>query len=191
MSLFMRSLVRWLPLGVAVTLVLGVAYAVTQQIYRQGANDPQIMMARDIAASIAAGTPADQLVTNETVDPSKSLAPFVIVFDAEKKAVVSSAVLGGSSPIPPAGVLDAAAASGENRVTWQPRADARIASVIVPVKGGAGGYVLAGRSLLESEAHVDRLTTMAALGWLATMLATLATTMFSQWLGSREPRRVV
>lgn len=184
MSLSMRSLMRWLPLGMAVTLVLGVAYAVGQQAYRRGADDPQVMMARDIAASIAAGTSADQVVSNETVDPSRSLAPFVIVFDAEKKVVVSSLELGGASPVPPMGVLDAATASGENRVTWQPRPDARIASVIVAVEGGPRGYVLAGRSLRETEDRVDRLTTMVALGWLVTMLATLAATMLVGRIGT-------
>lgn len=186
MSLFTRSLLKWLPLGVAVTLVLGVAYAIGQQTYRQGANDPQVMMARDIAASIAAGTSADQLVSNETVDPSKSLAPFVIVFDAERKMVVSSAVLGGSSPTPPAGVLDAAGLSGENRVTWQPRPDTRIASVIVPVEGGPGGYVLAGRSLREAEDRVEQLTTLVGAAWLFTMAATLLAALGAGWVEERR-----
>lgn len=191
MQMFGRAFARWLPIGVAVTLVLGVAYAAVQQVYRQGANDPQVMMARDIAARVAAGTPADQLVSNETVDPSASLAPFVIVFDTDRKVVVSSAVLGGSSPVPPAGVLGAAASSGENRVTWQPRRDARIASVIVAVKGGPGGYVLAGRSLREAEERVDRLGVMVGLGWLATLGLTLAAVLLVEGLAERRARPVL
>ena len=185
MSLLMRSLVRWLPLGVAATLVIGTAYVFAQQSYRQGANDPQIMVARDIATKIASGTAADQLVSKEQVDPSASLAPFVIVFDAQGTVVVSSATLGGSTPVPPRGVLAAAKASGENRVTWQPRGDTRIASVIVPVKGGQGGWVLAGRSLQETEGRVHTLTQLAAFGWLATLVATLVAALLAEWVVGR------
>jgi hypothetical protein len=120
------------------------------------------------------------VVSNETIDPSVSLAPFIIVFDAAQKPVISSAQLDGATPVPPAGVLDASKTSGENRVTWQPRRDTRIAAVVVPVEGGAGGFVLAGRSLRVVEQRVDSLTLMVALGWLGTMVATFAAVAFVQ-----------
>jgi hypothetical protein len=173
MSLFTRAFPKWLPIGVAVTLVLGISYVFVQQSYRQGANDPQIAMARDAAAALTAGTPAGDLVPSATVDPSKSLSPFLIVIGADGKAVASSMVLGTAQAVPPAGVLDAAKASGENRVTWQPRADARIAAVVVPVSGGAGGFVVAGRSLQVVEEREDELTQMAGLGLVGTLVLTL------------------
>lgn len=185
MSLFIRAFPKWLPIGVAVTLVIGISYIFVQQSYRMGANDPQIMMARDTAAALAAGTPADQLVSRERVDPSKSLAPFVIVLDATGKVVVSSMQLDGATPVPPSGVLDAAKASGENRVTWQPRADARTAAVVVPVKGGPGGWVVAGRSLAAVEQRIDQLTQMAGLGWIGALVLTLLATVFAVWLETR------
>ncbi len=182
MSLLARSLLRWLPLGLGCTLVLGICYAIVQQTYRQGANDPQIMVAHDVAAALAAGKTPDEVVSNETIDPSVSLAPFIIVFDAAQKPVISSARFGGTTPVPPVGVLDASKTSGENRVTWQPRRDTRIAAVVVPVEGGAGGFVLAGRSLRVVEERVDSLTLMVALGWLGTMVATFAAVVFAQRL---------
>jgi hypothetical protein len=165
---------------VGCTLVLGISYAIVQQTYRQGANDPQIMVAHDVADALAAGKTPDEVVSNETIDPSVSLAPFIIVFDAAQKPVISSAQLDGATPVPPAGVLDASKTSGENRVTWQPRRDTRIAAVVVPVEGGAGGFVLAGRSLRVVEQRVDSLTLMVALGWLGTMVATFAAVAFAQ-----------
>lgn len=186
MSLFMRSFPKWLPIGVAVTMLIGVSYVFVQQSYRQSGNDPQIAVARDIAASLATGAPADQLVSREQVDPSKSLAPFVIVLDSGGKVVVSSMVLGSSTPLPPAGVLASAKASGENRVTWQPRADARIASVVVPVKGGPGGYVVAGRSLRLVEERVDQLTQMAGLGWIGTIVLTFLFVLLGDWMQERR-----
>jgi hypothetical protein len=185
MSLFMRAFPKWLPIGVAVVLVLGISYVFVQQSYRNGANDPQIQMARDAAAALVAGTPASALVPTGTVDPSKSLAPFLLVLDADGRAIASSMVLGASSPVPPAGVLATAKATGEYRVTWQPRADARIAAVIVPVKGGPGGYVVAGRSLQAVEEREDQLTKMAGLGLLGTLVVTLLAVVFVGWLQDR------
>ena len=188
MSLFTRSLLRWLPIAVACTLVLGITCASIQQTYRMGADDPQIMVAHDVAAGIASGTTPDQLVSNETIDPSSSLAPFVIVFDAAHKPLVSSGALGGTTPVPPVGILDASKATGENRVTWQPRSDTRIATVVVPIKGGADGFVLAGRSLRVVEQRVDMMTAMMGLGRAGTMVATLIAMLFTVWLSDRIPR---
>lgn len=184
MRVLPKALARWLALGLAITMVCGIVYAVVQQTYRRNANDPQVMVAHDTAAGLEAGKRPDELVSRETVDPSKSLAPFVIVFDADRHVVASTLQLAGKTPEPPAGVLEAAKASGENRVTWQPRSDARIASVVVPVKGGAQGYVLAGRSLREVEDRVDALGTMVVLGWAATMIATLLASLVAARLES-------
>ena len=49
MNFFVRVFLKWLPLGVAVTLVCALIYATVQQNYRQSANDPQIQMAEDAA----------------------------------------------------------------------------------------------------------------------------------------------
>jgi hypothetical protein len=182
MSSLVRAFLRWLPLAVGCTLVLGIAYVIVQQSYRMGANDPQVMVAHDVAAALAAGKTPDEVVSNETMDPSVSLAPFVIVFDAAHKPVISSAQLGGTTPVPPAGVLDASKATGENKVTWQPRPDTRIAAVVVPVERGTGGFVLAGRSLRVVEQRVDSMTLMVALGWIGTMVATFAAVVFAQRL---------
>lgn len=170
----------WLPLGLAVTMICGVIYTAVQQTYRQGANDPQVQIARDLAAGLQRGENVDALVGSRTIDPSASLAPFVIVFDAKQTVTRATVRLGGKVPVPPGGVLDAAKRSGENRVTWQPRSDTRIASVIVAVDAGRGGYVLAGRSLQQAEERVDRLTFMLGVGWLATMIATLLATTVAQ-----------
>lgn len=186
MSLLARSFLKWMPIAVGCTLVLGISYVFVQQSYRMSANDPQTMVAHDIATELAAGTAPDQLVSNETIDPSISLSPFVIVFDAEGKPLVSSARLAGAIPVPPTGVLDASKASGENKVTWQPRSDARIAAVVVPVKGGADGFVLAGRSLRVVEERVDDLTSIAGLGWIGTMAATFIAVLFAGWMRARR-----
>jgi hypothetical protein len=86
--------------------------------------------------------------------------------------------------VPPAGVLEAANTSGENRVTWQPNAKTRIAAVVVPVDAG-GMYVVAGRSLTVVEERIDQLSQLAGLGWLATMALTLLAAVVAAWLEDR------
>jgi hypothetical protein len=189
MSLFTRAFPKWLPTAVAVTLVLLLSSTFAQQVYRMSANDPQVMLAHDTAAGIAAGTPTSALVSSPKVDPSKSLASFVMVLDPSGKTVASSMLLGTSTPVPPAGVLDTAKATGEYEVTWQPRADTRIAAVVVPVKGGPGGFVVAGRSLEEVEQRENDLTKLAGLGWLVTMALTLMAAVLGVWLEDRVSSR--
>ena len=116
MRLLGRSFIKWLPLGVAVTMLSVVVYAAAQQTYRQGANDPQIQMAEDAARALSAGVSPAEVVGSATVDPSLSLAPFLIVTDRAGAIVASGARIGGSSPVPPKGVLDSAR-SGRNMVT--------------------------------------------------------------------------
>jgi hypothetical protein len=184
MRIFIRGLVRWLPLGLAVTMVLLTVSIVTQQTYRTGADDPQVQMARDAARAIDAGADPATVVGSGTVDPTVSLAPFLIVYNASGSPVAGSGKIGGTIPTPPAGVLSATVAVGTNRVTWQPDAQTRIASVEVATKNG--GVVLAGRSLQEVEAREDRLTQSMALAWVGTMLATLAAVVAVVWLEDRR-----
>lgn len=163
----------WLPGVVAATILAGLVYVALQQTLRLGANDPQIQMAEDTAAALGAGAEARTLVPTQPVDIARSLAPFLVVFDREGRVVASSATLDGATPTLPTGVLDATRQGGENRRTWEPRPGVRIASVITAVNGGAGGYVLAGRSLREVESRIDLLGLQVGLAWLALVGTTL------------------
>jgi hypothetical protein len=164
---------HWLPLAVALTLVFGVLYVAIQQTLRLGANDPQIQMAEDISRALAAGQSLETLAPADKVDIAQSLAPYLIVYDAQGKVLRSSASLHGQIPELPQGVLDAARQMGENRITWQPEAGVRSAVVIAAVSGGQGGFVLAGRSLREAEKRIDLLGLQVGLGWAASLVFTL------------------
>ncbi len=175
MTSWLRIVRWWLPGALVLTIACGFTYVAVQQVYRQGADDPQIQMAADAAARLDAGADAASVVPSETVDVAQSLAVFVIVYSADDAPVASSARLDGATPTPPTGVLEAARTKGENRVTWQPQPGVRIASV--EVAAADGRVVLAGRSLREAEARVDRLTQMAGLAWLGGLFALLVVTV--------------
>ena len=186
MDYLWRVLKSWLPLATAATILCGLIYVSVQQSFRMAANDPQIRMAEDAARGLAAGQNAAELLTAGQVDLQYSLAPFLIIFDAAGRVVAANATLHNQVPVPPKGVLAYARTNGEDRVTWQPEPGVRSATVIVPIDGGAGGYVLAGRSLREVEARVGQLNLLVGAGWLAAVLATLSLVLLLEGMSTRR-----
>jgi hypothetical protein len=168
-----RILVRWIPVAGVATALCALAYFSVQQVWRQSANDPQIQIARDGARMLGNGAAVESVVPSTAVDISESLAPFVAVFDDSGTVVASSGRLHGQARTPPAGVLANVRTSGEERVTWQPEPGIRIASVTVRYSGAHSGFVLAGRSLRESERRTKQFSTLVGIAWIATLVGLL------------------
>ena len=169
----------WLPFAVVISAFCLLAYASVQQSYRQGANDPQIQMAEDTALALAGGQSVDTLVPAAKVAVDKSLAPFLIIYDANGNEIASSAALDGQTPALPGGVLDSTRQMGENRLTWQLRSDVRIAAVIVAYKDG---YVLAGRNLREVEVREAQVSQFAGITWMLGLIATFVVIAFGEYV---------
>jgi hypothetical protein len=182
MSKMNRLMVAWLALGALATAVCLLIYLVAQQTWRTSANDPQIQLARDAAAALAAGRPVDTVVAHDAVDMERSLAPFLIVFDADGKIVGASGTLRGHVPGMPAGVFASVRKSGEDRITWQPIGGVRIASVIVSYSGSRQGFVLAGRSLEETQNRISQFGNLIALAWAATLVGLLVVVAAGGWV---------
>lgn len=168
----LKVLRSWIPIAAAVTLLCGVMYLMIQQTYRMDANDPQLQYAEGIRTALEGGTTADQITGATKIDIAKSLDPFIIIYDTSKKIVGSSAILGNESPSIPTGVLDEVAKKGEERVTWQPQNDVRIATVVLKYKDG---FILVGRNLRETESRVAKHGINMLIGWTLTLMATLFT----------------
>lgn len=184
-----RVLKSWLPIAAAVTILCGLVYVSVQQSFRMGANDPQIQMAEDAARRLAAGQSAAEVLPGGKVDLQDSLAPYLIIFDQAGRVVAANATLHEQVPMPPEGVLAYARANGDDRVTWQPEPGVRSATVVVPVAGGPGGFVLAGRSLREVEARVGQLNVLVGLGWLAALGSTLLLVLLLEGLVTWRVRK--
>ncbi len=167
-----RSLHQWLPLVAVITIMSGTLYIVVQQDFRQTANDPQIQLAEDVAARLSQGEPPQAIIRPGEIDISTSISPFVAIYDATGKLVISSATLGGQPIDIPNGVFNTTKARGEDRLTWQPHAGVRQALIITHYTASGGGYVVAGRSLREVEHRIDLLGFYVILGWCAMMVAT-------------------
>ena len=177
----------WLLIAVVVTCLSGLIYGTAQQILRQSADDPQIQMAEDIAAQLANGQQIQSVVPTEKVDIAKSLAPYIIVFDANGNPIASSAQLDGQTPTIPSGVFDYVRQNGADRITWSPRPGVRSAIVVTKISGPNSGFVLAGRSLREVEIREDDILQLDLLGWLASLLVSFVATAFI--VGLLHPER--
>ena len=163
-----RAVAFFLPSVVVLTVACGLVFVGLQQVLRQGADDPQIQLAQDLAGRLDAGTDPTGLMTGPKVDLATSLAPFEAVYDSTGKVIASDGTLDGAVPQPPAGVLATARSAGSDRVTWQPRPGIRIALYAVRWNGGS---VAAGRSLRVVEERIDQVFGLAIAAWVAGALA--------------------
>ena len=190
MRRFIHVLKSGFPLGVAITFLSGLIYLSAQQVLRHLANDPQIQIAEEIAAARARGEipealPAWGAPAGSKSDMSHSLAPFVIEFDDQLQPTASTVQLDGQTPAPPPGVFEHAKSAGENRLTWQPRPGVRNATVVVHYGGPHPGFVLAGRSLRESEARTAMIGKLIGVGWIASMFALSVISSALAFVGGR------
>ncbi len=151
---------------VIVTMLCALLYASVQFVMRSNADDPQVQMAEDAAHRLERGEEPLSIVGKENIDATKSLAPFLSIFDKEGMLRASSGLRDQSIGTPPAGVFEYAKIHKEHRLTWQPKSDLRIAIVLRHVDGSHEGFVLAGRSLREVELRIDRVTGLIFIGWL-------------------------
>lgn len=171
----------FIPAALIISLVCGASYVAIQQVLRQEGNDPQIQLSEDLATALAAGQPIDglQQAAAESIDLTRSLAPFFMVFDDAGKNLISSGKLDGAAPVLPQSVLDATKASGQNRITWEPKAGVRIAAVIVHYQDKASGYVLIGRSLRETEQREAALAYPFLMAWGLSLFIALIASLLS------------
>jgi len=177
MNIIKRMVRAWLPFTLIATAFCALVYSSVQQDQRHNADDPQIQIAEDDAAALNRGETSSNVMPTTTVEISRSLAPFVVIYNADGKPMVSSGMLNGKTPDYPLGALESSKATGENRVTWQPATDIRVASVVVPYKDG---FVMAGRNLREVEKRESQTEFFAIITWLLTVAATFIVIVFGE-----------
>jgi hypothetical protein len=176
-----QHLLRWLPLAWLVVMAMAFGYVILQQTIRAEANQPQTALVREAVNQLKNGIEPEQLISSPTRDLSQTLNSFVIVYSDTYKPLAGDVVLDNKLPIFPSGALGYAYASGENRVTWQPRDDIRIAAVVRSYQaGGKTGYVVAGRNLKEAESQITKLGMFIVAGGLAALLGSLGLVIITE-----------
>jgi hypothetical protein len=180
----LKNIIRiWLPFAVVTSAFCLLAYTTVQQALRQGLNDPQIQIAEDTAYTLNNGATVDSMLAGPKVEMSRSLAPFIDIYDSSGKAMAGSGLLNGQLPDYPKGALDTAKQKGDNRVTWQPNADVRIASVVVPYNNG---FVVAGRNMREVEQRESQTEIFAGVTWILALMATFIVIAFGEYVLAKK-----
>mgnify|MGYP001608060377 FL=1 len=151
-----------------ITLFCGLIFVSVQQSLRLSANDPQIQIASDVTTSLKAGADPSQLSPSQ-LDIKTSLSPFVIIYDNNGKAVASSGQLDKKTPVPPKEVFDRAKKYGENKFSWAPAKGVRQAAVVVKYDKG---FVLAAKSLKETERRIAVIFKFSVIAWILGIGAT-------------------
>ena len=157
-----------------------------QQDLRIGANDLPQQLAEDAARALDAGAQPAAVIPDGMIPIDLSLAPFVAVYGADGRVVVSNGTLAGGPPMPPRGVLDYAIAHGRDAITWQPRDGVRQAIVVLPWRGGT---VVAGQSLRVIETRIEAIEALVLVGLVAGLiaLAVIAGLAAYLWPSGPEP----
>ena len=148
----------------AVLAVVTVAVAVIfyQFALKQPANHPQVDVADAAVARLNAGAdPTTVVPANQVEIGSADL--YVMVLDSNRTVLATSAHLNGETVVPPAGVFDYVREHGDDRITWQPAPGVRSAIVVEAFRGG---FVVAGRTLSDSESLEGPLVRTAIVAWL-------------------------
>jgi hypothetical protein len=162
----MKHFYPWAGAAVIIVLVFGTMYGITQQAQRSGANDPQIQLAEDSAVLLNQGI-RPSMLTQETTNMARSLAPFVNIYDKNGKSVSGSGLLNGKVPVPPAGFFKSANGRDFYAETWEPQNGVRVAAVVVAADKY---YVLSGRSLTQVEINENRTFEIAAAGGIVSLV---------------------
>jgi hypothetical protein len=177
---------NYLASAALVTVVMLLIYATVQQTYRTGLDDPQIQLTRDISTKLQQGRTIESIVTTDSIDISKSLSAFVVLYDANGKAIYSNARLDSKLPQVSKGLFDIVEKNAEHRVTWQPRKAVRMAMVIVKTNVSPGMYVAAGRSMTEVEQRVKQMSTFVLIAWLICLVIIVMTALLNQFVRQRK-----
>ncbi len=171
MMKILQMFTKYVVVFILITAICGLVYISVQQGLRQGANDPQIQIAEDSAVALEKiETPS---FGPDKIDLATSLATFIGIYDKDGNPVDANANLDGQLPKPPKGIFDAAKQTGENRVTWQPKAGVRQALVVIPVKNPSEQFIVVGRSLREVEKRENQLFQMTLVVWLIMLAVSL------------------
>ena len=162
-----KSIWIWIIIIFIVTFNCLLVYIVAQQTLRLGANELPSQLAMETLIELQNGKSMEEIIPKEKIDISKSLNAFVLVYDRNKNLVDSSGILDNIKPVYPKGVLEYLDNNNESRVTWQPKAGLRFASLAIKYDNG---YIVAAKSLSETEKLIDKLGELILFAWLACMV---------------------
>lgn len=175
---FWRS---WLAIVGSATILILLTYLMAQTSTRLSANEWPRFKGDEARNLLEQGMSPGGVIlsTNANVAPNykrdltKTDSQFLIITDKNKQVLETTVTVNDQTPHVPDGVLDYATQHGKHEITWQPAANARETIYVIPYSyGDAGGFVITGQSLTETESHIKVYGTLAGIAWLAMVIWT-------------------
>lgn len=160
-------------IGTAAVLLL-TAYTLVQQAGRHGANDLPLAAAQTIRHQLESGAKPADVVPQTKTDSLSDNTVFAIVTDNQPK-VLASSLNDEESALPPRGVFEYTASHSIDQVTWQTGSGARLATTVIPYKGG---FIVAGQSLSRVEQRVKLYTALIAVAFIVVLAWVFLTLWF-------------
>ncbi len=155
-------------------------YLIAQQALRLSANDLPVQASIETSIKLKNGMSPSDALPKDKVDIDESLNVFVLIYDSEKKLVVTNGIKNEGTVSYPIGVFIHVKETGDHRVTWLPAIGIRYASV---VRKTNGYYIIATQSLTETERHINHIGLLVLLAWLAYSVMSMGTfLLLHQWL---------
>lgn len=159
-----RIFIFWISLMFVITFTCSLVYLAIQQSIRMGANEIPAQFTAETLIKLENGQSAESSVPAEKTDVLKSLNAFVMVYDKNKNLIGTSGITGSEKISYPKSALDYLEKNGESRVTWQPKSGLRFATVAIKYDNG---YIVAARSLLETENLIGIIGKLVIAAWLS------------------------
>ena len=157
-----KLILVWILLMIAGVFTAGCTYVAFQQSQRLNAYQPAVTAAKQAVFGLKRGQKPKHAIPIIT-DVSTN-TPFVIIYDSNKKFVVSSANVADMGFQYPSASLDYINKQGENRITWQPKTGYRYATAGIKYKNY---YVIGAYSLKEAENTTATFATILFVGSVA------------------------
>lgn len=165
----MNSTIRVVIKVFILTVIFGTIYTTVQQAVRLSANETQTQLSEALAQAMNAGSDPKSLLGGR-VDVKNTISPFAIIYDTTGKVIAGNGVIDNQIPSLPNGVLAYTKDHTQDRITWQPTTGVRIAAVVTKANNG---YVLAGKSLRDTENIESKILEIALIGYLISLVAYL------------------
>ena len=163
------------------TLVIGACYTMVQQSTRLAADDLPLSTAQTIKIQLENGATPNDAVPTQSINLRGNNNVFVIVTDASRHVLASSATLDSQTPLPPNGVFSYTATNGTDHFTWEPATNVRLATrVMTYSRGSDSGYIITGQSLSQAEDRIDTYGLLALAAWLAVICWTFLTLLLPE-----------
>jgi hypothetical protein len=160
----------FLPI-IIIILTTATAFVLLQQNIRLSADEEISTLSDNIISAVEKNRAVlDNQPQDQLVDPSKSDLIFIQAYNDDNSIIFSTLGIDGNNQSKvPQSALDAAKKNNRNNITWSPKKDIRLATVVQRFNGEKPGYIVTGRSLKTFDTKINNLGKTAGLSALASI----------------------